>query len=380
MLTYQACATALAPSKAQVVEVAGSKNLGLSIQIPPRSSSLGTKRSDVLMARMNRESWASFGEYDTAQLPSVSFNSPARGPRSENHAEWSPSRAEGKPNVAMTSPPMSPAISNDGIFVSETLANPIITSELPHDGDSLHMMISALENHITCFPSNMLLSDSRCTAALRGYLHTHCDTRANLSHEQYSAPPSPALSDDSMFLFQDHEGTRSPTIPCFNQTSHVIRGLSLQALPNLEPLRRIFPQTSKFMRSALYAHVLAYFFVCTLSASNQTQTPTHTNPQSISRRPNSARCHRTSTISIPSKAATLLGMFQTSSHNNKEEIGYQFVSATAIIEDQLHKHISTLVSEMEGTYVSLKRGGRVRYISAILLRSLVEIVRAGEGF
>lgn len=227
--------------------------------------------------------------------------------------------------------------------------------------NSLHETISDLETHLGAFPTWMMLEDSTCVSSIRSYLKLP-SKNLTIARRRPDPPLSPALSQDSPFLdastalesnpFDSH----LPTIPnAFTQSLLDSTRDSFGA--DLGPLERIFPDSTIFMQSALYAHLLAYIFVTSLGPSLNVipATPPAMSP-------------RSSTI-IPSKAAELLGL-------NPDLI---IPSATKALEDQLVHHIGTLVNDMENPPGTATDHEPVKGISRIMLMSLVEVVRAAEG-
>jgi hypothetical protein len=242
--------------------------------------------------------------------------------------------------------------------------------------DSLHEVLSQLEKHLQAFPSRMLVDRSDCVLAMRKYLNFP-DLQQDPRHVNFDAPLSPALSEDSL-SFEDIPAS-THNINQFIPTVHQIDSssalrlekpfISQQSLPlDLTPIARIFPETSSFMRSALYAHIIAYIFITSL-------TPATVSSSRAASKRDSFHTFHSRTRSIPTKAAELLGMTERERLN----ADVQIPSATKTLEDQLVFFISLLVTEMERSFdVDTAKGSGQKRISMTMLLTLVELVRGIE--
>jgi len=181
----QACATVVAPAKAHVIEVNVKHLSGLSIEVPPRSSSLGGTTFIPSTDGDNRGCWID------------SYYSPPATPFAQSEDEHNGARhisfkrkfdfpmPKRRLDLAMTSPPVSPTnfrpdsnafgtqppmstiqaeiykIQDSNVSTSD-ISDPQILS-----GDSVNEIIMGLEDMSYNFPSTMLVPDSPAISSIR---------------------------------------------------------------------------------------------------------------------------------------------------------------------------------------------------------------------
>ncbi|RDW61304.1 hypothetical protein BP5796_11196 [Coleophoma crateriformis] len=424
------CATALAPARAQVVNV--NRGNDLNIMIPPRSSSLarGNTPSSVGRGRKSRMSVRNERRPRTTRYIAA-WNEWHED--SDDSLDERVGRSEiprDRLDLAMASPPVSPtqSIRSSASIVEQSnvadgratfgrsgtsLYQAVNRPDSPHSPTSSVMnIVDAIEGAVNGFPSTMLLLDAPCLGQIRTHLR-QCPAVSETHSPHLSPFPTPAerrFHRSPLRGSRSHRKLRQPSLdrlqtrpltpvsrtfppldridtsvggsPPIKRLSSPLRSptfLSLEsrtsssetgttksspAPHNLQPLRTIFPKTSDFMRSALYAHILAYIFLTSLShpASAQQQSQNPSVPI------------YTSTISIPSKAASTLGiptgtklsLINTNIHIQK-------------LEEQVVTCIRKLVGGMEGKVGwSMEGDARGRFLDRVFLRALVEVVKGCE--
>ncbi|TAQ88674.1 hypothetical protein B7494_g2999 [Chlorociboria aeruginascens] len=336
-----AYATALPKGKAQVVEV--NKNPGLSIMIPPRSSSLPLLGSRPQTPNYGRESRMGFRD-------SYSYVSDT----SSQEGDTTPKQRRSKTPVR----PHATAIYTLHVIPPTTLSSKIFSCSLsssistPFDRTTnpTTLTFCPIPRLATKSLSTLLFIDAQSTAA------TSCT----------SAPSprscrNPSSSTDKIYpLFS----TPSPAHKSTSTSSALFSSLpqNTTLTTNLRPLRRIFPHTSDFLRSALYAHIIGYSY--TTSLANFSPHPSSLLHASSSS-PN---------INIPFKAADTFGIPSgaviTPAPRTPDE---DFVTIRIRhLEERLRGCIARLVTAMKGSGASRyeDKGIDVRF-----LRSLVEVVK-----
>ncbi|KAJ8060761.1 hypothetical protein OCU04_011065 [Sclerotinia nivalis] len=417
-----ACATALAPAKAQVVQVNHKQSPRLSITIPTRSTSI-----------------AKFKHSNSSALRKLTSRSPLKTSLTDD--------------LAMSSPPTSPEepaykkfpINNqEKVIHSPIDLSPTEFSPTPASPDTILDIVAAIEESTSNFPSKMLLVDTPCISSIRSHLKATSAT--NIESSQKSPPPPPpsttafnqirpkglnrrnrpqtiCLSPTSKSKsFNSQIPTTPPSTPPFSpdfslssfpsknksnttkptNKSSILPTFSYQlAAANLQPLHAIFPISSDFLRSALYAHILAFIFLQSLPSStdpsssssqlHKTTSNSTTHPPCFKKQPSynpSFSYHNTSIVGIPAKAASTLGLSistsNSSSRRNGNGIGhFNLGGARAAqnkkIEHNLRTCIAKLLKGMQGRVDVDPRDGSGNEVEGWVLRSLVEVVKGCEG-
>ncbi|ATZ50606.1 hypothetical protein BCIN_06g01030 [Botrytis cinerea B05.10] len=403
---FFACATALAPAKAQVIHVNHKKTQSLSITIPERS----------LPVEILKHS-------DSSALRRLTSRSPI---------ETSPME-----DLAMSSPPTSPdepeAHKFSNFSQRKISRSPADLSPTPASPDTILDIVAAIEECTSNFPTKMLLADTPCISSIRSHLKA-TSTVSFKSFQRSKQPPAPPAPSTTTLKPPHHKGlnrrnrpqticlsptetksfnfsipTTPPVTPPFSPDftfsslapdttsagpSPILPTFAYQlAAANLQPLHAIFPVSSDFLRSALYAHILAYIFLQSLPSSTPpsstplTRTPTikHSHSASHSLRKSSFHnttfssytYNNTSLVGIPAKAASTLGLSSsTSIRRNGTLGGGAAASQNKKIELNLKTCIGKLLKGMQG---SVDVDGNGKEVEGWVLRSLVEVVRGCEG-
>ncbi|KAI9050261.1 hypothetical protein LZ554_005429 [Drepanopeziza brunnea f. sp. 'monogermtubi'] len=283
-------ATILSPGRAQVIEVNRS-DLHLSrATTPPRVSSLSPPPSYP----GDGDSWASSSdsspdtpcgewEFDDNRFSRQQQSRDPRRifPRGRRH------------DLAMASPPMSPIVTLDPPAAAAASRERHVIDAPQASRWSLESaatapksdleIISELEDAVSDFASTMLGLDTPCIATIRVHLAhdrsprasqqaTECQQVKNFSRPRRpiqltTSRSSPMMSTATTW----RESMQSSTTP-IGPTSGWPSCSSFGSLPpapsptptpppDLEALRRIFPDSAAFVRRALYAHILAYMFL-----------------------------------------------------------------------------------------------------------------------
>jgi hypothetical protein len=296
-----------------------------------------------------------------------------------------PSFPTPRPDLAMPSPPQSPT---SWYIDQSTITMPLVDVQIQHNrrqdtdfdpapreaaGSSTQAIISVIDEYTSNFPSRMLLPDAPCVSEVRALLHrpmlpsrrrlqsgdedpksplacpTDFPSSRNIKHRR-----PPRHRRHSFFISNTHSSIEDP------QHSFDPRKLDNEfalAPPDLEPSRRVFPDTSNFMRSTLYAHVLVYTFISSLNDS--------TSPSPIGHEIH----HHRAESHVPTEGGSLgISSIDTLSTLDAREI-----------EENLRNCIGILVAEMEGHhdaegFYEIKS----RCINESLLRTLVEVVKSCE--
>ncbi|KAL3419951.1 hypothetical protein PVAG01_08450 [Phlyctema vagabunda] len=409
------CATALAPAKAHVVDM--NRNFDLNIIIPPRKSSLAQRgRKSRMVVRGDR---GPMPPQQSAQLSDDDDLSP-RYPSSERMGRSPAPRRQ--PDLAMASPPISPEFSPTSATTSSTTSRPEplpelkrpisflshrVRSKSPQTASStIFDVVEALNRSVSGFPSTMLLLDAPCIALIRKHIRqfpsdidpaspllspfpTPAERRYNRSPLRHNnrtrerkavlsyvpaRPRSPSNHrlprlDTNMNFISTNFASPLPSPVDSSEyrpsTSSTLSSNATSKTPshNLQPLRTIFPKTSDFMRSALYAYILAYIFINSLS---QPTSPHHLQLSSASIR-----------SKVPSKAASTLGIPTGTPLPNAAADG--FSTLVSKIEDGVSACIRKLVGGMEGRVGwSVEQGDGGRFLDRVFLRALVEVVKGCE--
>ncbi|KAK6603670.1 hypothetical protein H4I96_06438 [Botrytis cinerea] len=347
---FFACATALAPAKAQVIHVNHKKTQSLSITIPERSLPVGILKHS-----------------DSSALRRLTSRSPI---------ETSPME-----DLAMSSPPTSPdepeAHKFSNFSQRKISRSPADLSPTPASPDTILDIVAAIEECTSNFPTKMLLADTPCISSIRSHLKA-TSTVSFKSFQRSKQPPAPPAPSTTTLKPPHHKGlnrrnrpqticlsptetksfnfsipTTPPVTPPFSPDftfsslapdttsagpSPILPTFAYQlAAANLQPLHAIFPVSSDFLRSALYAHILAYIFLQSLPSSTPpsstplTRTPTikHSHSASHSLRKSSFHnttfssytYNNTSLVGIPAKAASTLGLSSSTSIRRNGTLG-----------------------------------------------------------
>lgn len=332
-------------------------------------------------------------------------------------------------DLAMASPPVSPthltgsissmteqSVVADGRATfgrsGSSLYQAISRPDSPHSPTSSVMdVVDAIEGAVNGFPSTMLLLDAPCIGQIRTHLR-QCPAISETHSPHLSPFPTPAerrFHRSPLRGSRSHRDLRQPSVdhlqarpltpvsrtfpplgkldttvggsPPTKRLSSPLRSptsLSLEsrtssadcaikpcpAPHNLQALRTIFPKTSDFMRSALYAHILAYIFLTSLSHPASAQHQSQSASFSLF----------TTTTSIPSKAASTLGI----PTGTKMPLTKANVHINGL-EEQVVTCIRKLVGGMEGKVGwSMEGDARGRFLDRVFLRALVEVVKGCE--
>ncbi|KAH7333049.1 hypothetical protein BKA65DRAFT_38849 [Rhexocercosporidium sp. MPI-PUGE-AT-0058] len=377
------CATAVSPTKAQMVNVNTSRFSDKNR--PPRVSSLESPSSSTLVVG-GRYSWASSEDSPpntpTGEREFDDNRSPCREP------QWIfPNR---RFDLAMNSPPMSPKVFPDPPAASrfsfsvisagiEIGKDPNMASRWSFDSTASEQKsnvdITDLENIVSGFPSNMLLPDTPCISEIRLSL-----SNVSPQHKYHATSDSlPADDRKSVANFSRPRRTNclssSQSTPMVQttawQSSHISKStiqpnLTLPA-PDLNPLSRMFPNSSEYTRLALYAHAIAYIFITSLpTKSTQIDSP------SRYRRDTSYW----TTSPLPSQAAAVLGYPRTShSYTYSSESGLQ--TRILHLKSSLRKCIFRLMKNMDSS-ISQADDDLESGKGDLTLRALEEVVRGSE--
>ena len=325
--------------------------------------------------------------------------------------EFQPAYPRRKLDLAMSSPPISPT----AITVSEISAVPVLVGanvEAPTCGDAILSLnsehsvvckiILSLEKCIRDFPSAMLLPDTQCVATMRAYLqdslalsldrgpttiaqstsqfsngvdwrppcgldYTQAMTASTTegAHRKRSSSMSKACPPPGHFQYHSHR--LSSSRDTFTATFEKLQPV-FPAAPNMRPIRNIIPQASKSAIEAIYAHILAYDFLTSVSSRyNSLQNiPFYTST-----------CQE-----VPSKAASTLRIPATTrvprSINTREDAVIVRDANTAAVRNGLLQCIGHLLNDAGGGGDLCCVGHKGNSIDVTLVRALVEVVRACE--
>jgi hypothetical protein len=251
---------------------------------------------------------------------------------------------------------------------------------------SVGSIILLLEKVISRFPNDVLLLDDPLVSSIRSQISSL--SSAFSSQERYEArhplrspialrsefPPRTSSYNQSG-MQQSTTLRPSPKISGRTQIQGIYAPHSRRhpsSHINTQSLRSIFPQSSEFMRSALYVYILIHTFINSLPRPIPPRTSSLHDPQVTS--------HLTQ---IPSKAIALLDL-----HRNANELGI-FIQLDEVISSRrlqdlginIRKCIYTLISTMDSSCHVVSEGFENVDLESpsILLRSLEEVVRNCEG-
>lgn len=402
-------ATALAPAKAHVVDVNANCPSGLSIQVPPRSSSLAGTTIIHVPADDNRDSWM-YSSYSPPATPSQLWTGDRNPSPKQNlfRRQFDPYLPKRRLDLAMTSPPFSPTTETADAFTDPPVWKEPSTTcpdEKAYGGhstsdteravlsaDSINDILTALENLTSHFPSTTLQPDTPCILAIR----------SQLAPQSTGSQPSKPSNGIHSPLFLNHpaadaivrrrkttnfskprrlpSSATSKSCPTPRNTQlttsqdfHLPHSNPQGTLspPEMQALHRIFPKGSKFMRSTLYANILAHIFVSSLSTPYQA-------PKSPKKRRDTPYWP---TTDVPSKAADVLGIpglgIMYPSAPNEDGVWSERVSRLAEV---LRKSITCLVSSIdpESCQEDSEFTGLGAELGSLFIKSLEEVVRSCE--
>ncbi|KAM3080850.1 hypothetical protein ACMFMG_004807 [Clarireedia jacksonii] len=434
---FFACATALAPAKAQVVHVNVKPSPPLSITIPPRSSSVPRR-----VSRLNLSN-------DSTIRHSKSFTKEQEESMSLKQSSTKSSRQSVstiKGDLAMTSPPATPEppvistapnFSRQPTTSSQTEHKRVTQLHAPEPSSissapqSFSDIISTIEDSTINFPSKMLLADTPCVSTIRSHLSSAKSSpqgskpkpkpKSLKVHIPSTSFSSSTSSLDRLLRTYPHQRPQTicyspisaatsiyspldidtPLTPPFSpppQFSSTFQATTTK--PNLNPLRSIFPHSSDFLLSSLYAYITSYTYLTTLPSN---AIPSSSKSKSTSSHPSShprSRHHRTpsftrSSFGIPAKAASTLGInieglrggmgskgknscSKATTTTRKEELEAAVLSCIGKLLEGMEGVKNGAAAEKKG-----KRGEKAHEREKLepwMVRSLVEVVRGGEGF
>ncbi|PQE15143.1 hypothetical protein CJF31_00007237 [Rutstroemia sp. NJR-2017a BVV2] len=425
---FFACATALAPAKAHVVHVNVKQSPPLSITIPTRSSSVPSRLnlSDDSTVRHSKS-------YTKEQEECISLKQP-----STKSIRQSVSTT--KVDLAMTSPPASPEPSVAST-VTKSTRQPTTSSQTEHKRvpqfsaptsspiasapRSFSDIISTIEDSTTNFPSKMLLADTPCVSTIRSHLSSAkvSPQASKLQSKPKSLKlhiPSTSFSSSTSSLdrlLRTHTHPRPQTIcyspisagtsiyspldidtpltPPFSPPNFSSTFQATTTKPNLNPLRSIFPHSSDFLLSSLYAYIMSYTYLTTLpsnsipsSSSTPSHPPTYASNSRLHRTPSFTR----SSFGIPAKAASTLGINIEGLRNGKSAgMGSKGKTAKTTRKEDLEAAVLRCIGKLLEGMEGVKNGGAAaekkgkkgekekEKLEGWMVRSLVEVVRGGEG-
>ncbi|KAH7382097.1 hypothetical protein BKA64DRAFT_713336 [Cadophora sp. MPI-SDFR-AT-0126] len=377
-----ACATAVSPSKAQVVEI---NTYRLSEEgLPPRVSSLNAPCSANLP--VGRYSWTPSDD-SPPDTPTDEWEfDDRRSPRKE--PQWIfPSRPY---DLAMNSPPISPKVIPDPPAASrfsylvmsvgiEIGADPNMTSRWSLDSTTSEEksnidIMTDLEDIVSGFPTNMLLPDTPCISEIRLGLGNANPERSShdtsyLTHEprtyftnlndrksiaNFSRPRrTDNLSSSRSTPMVQPTAWRSSYI----SSSSTIQPATRLPTPDLAPLSRIFPNGSEYAHLGLYAHMIAYIFLTSLP------TP---SPQ-LENLPRRRR--RDTPYWTPAQGGQ---PHMSISYSQANESSLK--SRSLDLKTKLRKCIFRLMNNMDSSICQDNGDGRAE----LMLRAVEEVVRASE--
>ncbi|KUJ13657.1 uncharacterized protein LY89DRAFT_671955 [Mollisia scopiformis] len=404
-----ACATALSPSKAQVIDLSVNPNhpSDLSLRIPTRSSSLmGTSMPE-------NNFWATLG------TPPITPSGPWN-----HHAQMASDVHETNTNtlvlskrrldLSLPSPPQSPHRSpamrsadttepakmrENTHFSTHNLGDQWPLSDPNMSQPLLTDIIGSLEALTSSFPSAIILPDSPCITAIRTrniqstsppMITVRTSLLKSPFGQDFPRPPSyqptgQPRSQNTSSHRRDFSSSTAGSLPPYRsspskRSSSLPISTSPSCLypPDLSPLHRIFPTTSDFMCSALYAHIIAHIFITSLSPPTQ---KARTNRFSGRRRDTP---HWTSSP-LSAKAANVLGIeFQDSDPTgDSAERQLQFKIRIQALQQILRKCIYCLTGVMDSNLgivdiTELDDSGPGFSNGKLFIRALEEVVKSCE--
>ncbi|PMD32364.1 hypothetical protein L207DRAFT_640162 [Hyaloscypha variabilis F] len=383
-------ATCLTPLKAHVIDVNVNRPSGLSIHVPPRSSSLAGTTVIHIPSENNRDSWL-YSAYSPPATPSQPWTGvrTSSSKQSMFQRQFESCMPKRRLDLAMTSPPDSPTHGSSEAFSAAPAWQMPMYPELETDScqstdeqaglsaDTINDILISLENLTSHTPSRTLQPDTPCILAIRTQLAPPSQ-QANLSHtlltscfpHQLGLQPEPTLIRRKTTNFS--KPRRNPS-SATSKSCPVPRNLAqpTPSLPNLQPhqisqlppidtqpLHRIFPRSSKFMRTSLYAYVLAHIFVSSLSTTERTRFPKKRRDTPY-----------WPTTDVPSKAAHVLGMAFNHTPNEDAE----FNRRVEAVKERIQKAIASLIEETESDGYREGAG-----LGLMFIKSLEEVVRGCE--
>ncbi|KAE8443689.1 hypothetical protein EG329_001461 [Mollisiaceae sp. DMI_Dod_QoI] len=411
---FLACATALSPSKAHVIDLRVNLNhpSNLSLRIPKRSSSLmGTSLPE-------NNFWDTFG------TPPITPAGPWDGdlkmfPKTPSLDHNINLQLPNRLDPTMPSPPLSPhgspTVLASAMTGSSTKADALHLYPLDYDEQwplppsnssppLLADIIGSLEALTIGFPSSILLPDSPCISVIRSQNMYPCSPpamdqcttssatlKSPFGHEFPRPPSYQPAGDPKTTNFPPHQkdfssSTTNSLLPPYHHVQTMQpSSLPISAaptclyLPDLSSLQRIFPQTSDFMRSALYAHIVAHIFVTSLSPPMK-----KLQPSCLSGRRRDTPHWTSSPLSL--KAASVLGIPHQDSDptGDSAEKQLQFKVRIQALQQTLRKCIYYLISVMDSTLgiedtTELDDSGPGFSNGKLFIRTLEEVVRNCEG-
>jgi hypothetical protein len=402
-------ATALAPAKAHVVDVNVNRPSGLSIQVPPRSSSLAGTTVIHVPAGDNRDSWI-YSSCSPPATPSQPWTG-VRNPSPKQNLfrrQFDPYLPKRRLDLAMTSPPLSPTTETADALNIPSVWKELSTTcpdekEFGGDStsdteqavlstDSINDILTALENLTSHFPSTTLQPDTPCILAIRSQLappstvnqqskpsnglhpplflgHPSADVIVRRRKTTNFSKPRRSPSTATSKSCPAPRSTQLATVQDFH-LPHSTHQVTLPP-PDMHALHRIFPKSSKFMCSSLYANILAHIFVTSLS------TP-HKLPRSLKKRRDTPYWP---TTGVPSKAADVLGIpgLGIAYPQAPKEDGVRSEQVSRLVE-VLRKSITCLISSIDSESYpeDSELTGLKAELGSLFIKSLEEVVRSCE--
>ena len=404
----------LKPAKAQVIDVNTNRPLTLptSLAVPPRSSSITRTGSSDTLDR-GRKSRLNFR--DARSITPDYFACFPREREFDRH-----SRASNSPqpfsrtgiDLAMSSPPISPT----SRIVNKMFATQGWASTKPQSNDrdeliwcprsrrdSVCKIILNLEESIRDFPATTLLSDSQCVSSMRAYqqqlrplVSYHSQTglansMSQLTDEVDWRPPcdldyssatvatntarvhrkrcSSTSNTECRLTHQSQSQSQRPSTSCNTFDASLKHPQSNPlAAPKLQPIRNIFPRASEWVIGAVYAHIVAYNFLNSVSLSSDS--------------PHNIPFHTWTSQELPSKAAKTLGIPAMNRlpriSNTREDVLNARDSTIEAITDAVLRCIEYLLHDVDGAGFSRSDGLNGGSLEATLVRALVEVVKGCE--
>ncbi|KAA8564770.1 hypothetical protein EYC84_010542 [Monilinia fructicola] len=187
---FFACATALAPAKAHVVQVNHKHS--------PR---LSTPRLSITIPPPQPKTNANLKHSDSSALRKLTSRSPIN-------------------DLAMSSPPTSPEepASSNLARNQHGLLSPIDLSPTPASPDTILDIVAAIEDCTSNFPTKMLLADAPCISSIRSHLKaTSRLSAAQKSPQKLASPTLPKTFNQNRPKYLSHRN-RPQTI-CLSPTS-----------------------------------------------------------------------------------------------------------------------------------------------------------------
>jgi hypothetical protein len=302
---------------------------------------------------------------------------------------------------------------------TETLVDQSEQALVPNDS-----IMVALEDFTSNFPSSMLLPETPWIIAIRDQLHE--DSTAIPRTPPTTSHPLPLSSHNISLLTQNFASRpRTSTYPpsslptpsiaytCSPIPPPTHHAYFTSPAPNLTTLHQIFPASTPFLRSALYAHIVAYIYLTTIPSlrphsysstlfntayptpsyhkilpqnrlNHSKSSPNFSHPNLPLNMPTTGQSQR-----LPVKAAMVLGMPlfaelppcppSTAIESNEENERDKEKERRAQLTRKIEGCIFWLVGEMEGPDAHRGRAGLDVRHDMVLLRALVVVVMGCEG-